>query len=1107
MEACYSEEQKNAIRLFHKDLVVFAGAGSGKTMLLVERFFHAVTKERIAPEKILAITFTEKAAHEMRRRLVARCQEQGLSNLRQELENAPISTIHSFCARVLRENPIESGIDPFFRVLSEGEAEILMEKMIDRLFDEEAENPAWLEILTDYGEENIRQALKNFYDLSRAFADDPKMFQCASHPAQKKHAFQALGAFLKERLRRLDSRGGLSAPEEKFKTTLREMQAWAAGRMPEEGLQVARLLAVRKKLEKRSEKIKGDVERLETLLDAWVLFALEDVLAPVKREFLRVFARFKRAYESEKMKKAAYDFEDLVYLTYKLFSGSPPENQAVLSRVRKLFSCILVDEYQDTSPLQAGIIDLLRKGSRLFIVGDVQQSIYGFRHADPWVLQRLVQGPAGRQAYERVSLSRNHRSRKEILDWINHLFRYSSQKFPFAALEAGKDYASVKPHALEVLCVERGKEKIATLEQARIAEARMLSRHLRELVGSGQPVEEPDGRTRPISYRDFAVLFRSTTSAYLYEKEFLDAGIPFQVLKGKGFYEKPEIADILSCLTFIESPEEDIALACVLRSPLVAVSDDALFWLARAAQANQKETPLGAALSGLDQVKEIEAPDRRVLERFCVWIEKLRAMKDRVKVSDLIRRIFMETGLEAKLLAQEAGKQKLANVLKLVEVARVAEERERVGIGDFIRALKRLSEQEVSETQAPIEGGSGNVVTFSTVHAAKGLEFPCVVVADMGAQPKKNSRGPILSLKETGLGMKWLNPLTRQMSPDLAYTQIEAVMNEKEKEEGERVLYVAMTRAKEHLILSGSAPAEPKSAGGSWMDKVVSVLDSSQCQILKRVITDMPEPWKDPAPKCTVAGELGLHQGLFTPESVRVEAVKDFVDYEERFKAIHRDYFQTQDMTVTDILTASLRAAERGPISPEEDLVPDPDEEEPTTPRNEFGTLFHKLMEILASERPKSIRPKFFNSPFLQALGDEDRAEIKKDVLAFWKGPWGRVVREAKKCYPELPFIYKTGRGVLKGQMDLVLQTRGGEWLLLDYKTNRMTRAQKGPLAKKYEIQISLYAWVFKKLYGEVPSKGVLYFSSIREAAEFSYGLRDFLKLEKDLLSYLHVTQ
>src|SRR3989338_8057578 len=130
---------------------------------------------------------------------------------------------------------------------------------------------------------------------------------------------------------------------------------------------------------------------------------------------------------------------------------------------------------------------------------------------------------------------------------------------------------------------------------------------------------------------------------------------------------------------------------------------------------------------------------------------------------------------------QQDGKQKLANVLKLVEVARVAEERERVGIGDFIRALKRLSEQEVSETQAPIEGGSGNVVTFSTVHAAKGLEFPCVVVADMGAQPKKNSRGPILSLKETGLGMKWLNPLTRQMSPDLAYTQIEAVMNEKER--------------------------------------------------------------------------------------------------------------------------------------------------------------------------------------------------------------------------------------------------------------------------------------------------------------------------------------
>lgn len=1100
-EIIFSEEQKRAIRLFENDLVVFAGAGSGKTMLLVERFFHAITKEGISPDNILAITFTEKAAHEMKSRLVRQCEAKGLPQLRQDLENASIGTIHSFCARVLRENPLESGIDPFFRILSDGEARMLVEKTLDQLFEEEAGSAAWLGLLVDYGEGGLRRALKSFYEHSRSIPEGSRIFEPALHRAECERAFEELKAFIRGTLRSLRGEETLSAPEQKLKEVLEEMLSGLEAKSPEaQEMRIARALGFSEKLDKRSKKTKEEVEKLETLVTRWAEFSMEEALFPAKREFLRVFTRFKTFYETEKNKKASYDFEDLVYFVYKLFSSDSPAARRVVLRYQNLYSCMLVDEYQDTSPLQASLIDRLKHENRVFLVGDVQQSIYGFRHADPWVFRRFMENTR----YEKISLSRNHRSRREILDWVNRVFTATPAAWPFGRLEAARDFLDPKPHSLEVISVRREPGKIASLTQARIAEARVLAARLQEIIRSGMAIEEKEGVLRPVSYRDFAILFKSTGSSYLYEKELESAGVPFYVLKGKGFYEKQEIVDILCCLEYLENPANDIALACVLRSPLVALSDDALFWLASSARKHAPEAPLSTALGDWDRL-EITPEDKQRLKDFIGWCGILRQSKDRMKLSELVRKILLDSRYEAKLVTRSEGTRKLANIRKLLELARLFEEREMTGVSDFTRYLKSLSEEEVPEAEASIESGAGDVVTISTVHAAKGLEFPCVIIADMGAERKKGGLGDLLTSPEMGIGMKWINPLTREPIPDHTYSRIEKERLEKEAAEDERVLYVAMTRAKEHLILSGALGARQKPGASTWMDKVVSILgqealttDKAEAGIRIHVVQEMPAPSASTS-FTNLAVEIGLQKNHWDAQRLRLDRDAGAVDYEARLAPIQKEYTQTQDLTVTDLLIASLDRADRQAVVFEEDRSPDPEEDEPQTPRNEFGTLFHSAMEYLAVKRPRVIPGSFFESGFLESLNSSERKELKQSVLKFWGGSLGQAIREAKKCYAELPFIYKTGHGVLKGQIDLVFQTPRGEWVILDYKTNRVASAGKQALAQEYEIQLGIYAFIFYKLYGEMPKTGILYFSALDETHEFSYDTRAFVRIEKEL--------
>ncbi len=271
----FSSEQREAITHFKQDVHVSAGAGSGKTAVLVERFLYAVTDLGMEPERLLAITFTEKAAHSIKKRLLEECERRKLGGISRRLENASISTIHSFCAKLLKENPIEAGVDPFFQVLGQGEADILMRQVLETVFQEAAGDTAWLGILSDYGEENLIRTFKNFYDYERAMAADSDPFFIAEDDVSTK---------------------------------------------------------------------------------------------PIKTKILEIFKFFKTAYEDEKRKLGILDFEDLLFISFKLLSGVQKQNTSILKHYRDYFQAILVDEYQDTSPLQAALIQLLKNENNLFVL-------------------------------------------------------------------------------------------------------------------------------------------------------------------------------------------------------------------------------------------------------------------------------------------------------------------------------------------------------------------------------------------------------------------------------------------------------------------------------------------------------------------------------------------------------------------------------------------------------------------------------------------------------------------------------------------------------------------------------------------------------------------
>ena len=813
-----TDEQREAVERRDGSLFVHAGAGSGKTRVLVERFVRAVLEDEVGVERILAITFTEKAAAELRSRIRARFLEAGERDHARAVDAAWISTIHGFCSRLLRGNALSADLDPEYRVLAEHEAERLAADGFDAALEEfldPSEDPSRVELVAAHGPDRLACAVRAVHGQMRGRGErEPALPRPPRSSAE--HIARA-----HERLARAVRAAGrsLSAETEPVASVRAAVDrldrcAGALDCLEPDGvldpLELARV-AVRRG---NARALRGPVfDELEEAHAACLeLCARDRALGDLGLldELLRLYGR---RYRDLKTDRSALDFDDLELLARDLLSERP----ALRERTRERFDHVLVDELQDTNRLQSEILDLVVEDN-LFTVGDDLQSIYGFRGADLSVFaeRRRAADDGGRA----VRLGAGFRAATEILDVINAAFEPGFGE-GFAPLSAPAPGGSAP--RVELLAVDRdngrwadvldGKEEPfgAAMHGAppwRAAEARWLARRVEELLRGGEFVPA-----------DVAVLLRSWTDVDRYEQALAERGISTYVAGGGGYWSAQQVADLRAYLAVLANPRDEEALLAVLASPLVGASLDALALLRRHAGRGRSLWPaLEHAFAAHDDGAEagdlasaVPESDRHRLRDFVRRLAVERCELPRRSLPELVERAVSASGYDREVLASPGGERRMANVRKLKRLAREFEAAEGRNLRGFLDTIDRRGVAAAREGEAPLEGEGIDAVRLMTIHAAKGLEFPLVCVGDLGRGEPCDV--PLLRVSADGrVGLRLPDPDGGALDAlDARALSDEAARAERDEER--RLLWVAATRAERRLIVSGALDLERARSG------------------------------------------------------------------------------------------------------------------------------------------------------------------------------------------------------------------------------------------------------------------------------------------------------
>lgn len=840
-------EQLPAITTRNCDVVVTAGAGAGKTRTLVARYL-ALLSEGLPLRSIVAITFTQKAAREMRNRIREALQhyvtqpdqveaERFIWQQRySELDAARISTIHSLCTDLLRAQPAEAGLDPNFTVLDEGQAGLQQQRVLAEAMVRAAESPHLVPLFELLGERGLADTLAKLLaqclEARTCFANLPAdllsvwgqvltarqeqiLAWLRGEPAwQESVACLAENAAVTEadkleEQRRLAAQALARAvgPLSEQVAALAELdrinlQGGSAKNWPDGKVQV--------ELVKAALRCLRGMWRDQASLLTLTPMPLDEQMAAIMPALQDLFNFMDGRYAALKEELEALDFDDLEDRALSLLQNFP----GVQERWQQTVQALLVDEFQDTNSRQRDLLKLLNgAGGKLFIVGDAKQSIYRFRGADVTVFRQERQLIA-QNGGTPLTLATSYRAHRDLLEGLNDLLRpvlgteeNSDRPWlePFARLEPHREQPGAgftTPHIELHLTV--GRKGDGALKRA----AEAVVGRLVELVESDQVEVGVGPKARPLTYGDITILCRASTSFGPYEDALEAAGVPFLTVAGRGFYNRPEIRDLLNALQAFADPSDDLALAGLLRSPALALSDAALYRLRRSRPTS--ETSLWAMLNQIGP--HLTGEDGPRAERARRLIETLHNQVARITVADLLKEFLDQTGYRAALIG--AGQRRAArNVAKLLADAAASR---LVSVGAFLEYMNglRATTAREGEAKAPAEG----VVQVMSVHAAKGLEFPVVVLGDM--THSQSGRNGLLLDPELGLLLPQKDE-NREMAASYRLGKLRA--DDQEGVESDRLLYVAATRAMEKLLLSGCVSLNKDGALGSldgWLERL-----------------------------------------------------------------------------------------------------------------------------------------------------------------------------------------------------------------------------------------------------------------------------------------------
>ena len=1094
-------EQLRAVERRDGSLLVRAGAGTGKTTVLVERFVRAVTEDGVEVDRVLAITFTEKAAAEMKSRVRRRFLELGRREDARAAESAWVSTIHGLCSRILRAHALSAGIDPQFRVLDELESERIAADAFDGALEEfmgvnGTPDADRVEMVAAYTPDRLRDMVRTAYGHLRSRGERHPRLEATLPPRPAGEA---------DRL------------EDAARAALAELSMAGGGRSVEKAIEA---------VEQRKPLPRGNARALCTeacdeYRDAHAAHTGFGVADREHRDhtMLRVLLELYDArYAATKRERSGLDFEDLELVARDLLRGDEGLREAYASR----FEHVLVDEFQDTNRLQNELLALLSRDN-LFRVGDENQSIYRFRNADVSVFRE--HWDEARAAGRAESITVNFRARGEILDAIDLAFgRTWGEGFePLREAPGSREPAAAVEPCVELLVADRGRdiwkelanggdffgESLAGAPPWRAAEARLLAKRVDELTRDGR-----------FGYGDVVVLFRATTAMGLFERALDERNIPVHVVGGRGYWGQQQVADLRHWLAALANPLDGLALYSALASPLAGLSLDAVALIGLHARRLRRD-PFRLIREPTEELLDaLPAADRTRLSGFVDRFEAERRIAGQVSLETLIDRAVTLTGYDRHLLALPGGTRRMANVRKLMRMAREFEADEGRDLRGFIDAVAERDVIQAREGEAPLEADALDAVRMMTIHRAKGLEFPVVCLADLGKDGREDD-GQLRISDDGSVGLR-LARLGGGAVDSTKLADIKAQAKRAAEEEERRIFYVAATRAQKHLVLSGATDL------GKRPDP--AELSEPMRWVWRAFCAGLPEEEATGiAHDCYEGREVSVRWTRCTPETVgellpaadRAPVAGDA----EAQPTFEQPVLELGLLPAPRALAVSRLSysgledyrrcgyrffLERTLRLPRADKPPGGEPAEPGLGGLRRGSVVHALLERLDFENP--LVPS--DAEVMAAIEQHEAGVLPADVAdirAMLERVAGSELREriagARRVRTELPFAFTLsppgagGRSLLINGIVDVLADEGARMLVVDWKSDPLEGEEPEEIVRsRYATQRLIYALAALRAGAEVAEVAHCFLERPDEPAVALYEAADAESLEQELL-------
>lgn len=1045
-----TSDQSKAVLLRNKDILVTAGAGSGKTRTIVARYLTLLA-EGIDLRKIATITFTEKATKEMLNRIrkdLITLQNNSNTivdqdfwgNLSNQIDGSRIGTIHSLCAVIIRTHPAEAAIDPQFEVLDETKAKIFQQQAVDLVISNVLSDPSFLPVFEVIESKDFRKLLDLIIEKEISGTHSHRRTELSEMIFDyiKSHLYsEEIQTDIGE-LRKMEQDGSLESDAANAKEFIQEfLKLWIeveeivekkeplllyeklfnirrnhlyTRKGPKKGSLAKTILSeIKTKYDHSIDPIIGGSEK-----DNGISIDLENNVEPISLLLDRVVQMIKESYQSIKNQNGVLDFNDLEEIAYQL-----SKQEKIQSYWQDQLSYFLVDEFQDTNKRQRDIIlSLCGEGKgKLFFVGDAQQSIYRFRGAEVDVFVEM-QNDIKNYDGELVLLDINFRSHQPILNAVDELLAPIYDIAHQTNKTFGIPYTKLNAHRQEYkgsiktpyISFEIGLADDA--EDARRIMAVSIANTLIEMKISNEIT----------NWNEVALLFRATKGFQYYEDVFNESNIPFVTISGSGFYDRPEIRDILNLLLAIANPYDDNAILGLLRSPVFGLSEEDIYQLRID---NNSVKSIYASISNITNAKHFK--NEKIL-----WVKEtiqvFQKLVNHVSVSDLLFKLINHTNYKSILLSDD--RRMVRNVEKLLDDAYLSDTNK---VSDFINYINFSKEKGVHEGEATVE--AENRVQLMTIHKSKGLEFPIVILADAGRQKPSNSK-PFVYDSNYGPIYK----IGKESTNSIAYRFYHQDNIQKEENEFNRLLYVACTRAKDKLLISGHCT---KNSPRGFLKKLGMENDKENGVILDRDLSHSKINFYDQI----------KDQQIFFEDTI--DKSKESEASEFLIKALKEE--SIYDLFVTDESTRELN--------------------EKNQEAKEFGLIVHKALQLWIFPEDKNFED-FLNKSINESKTSIalNQSEIKNQISRllenFRESPLYTEIESSQHKYHEFPYSIKNiGNGIID-----LLYEKDNKIYIVDFKSDRIENQKE--LEEKnieYQNQLMCYRDAVKKITKKIPTCRLCY--------------------------------